>query len=269
MWGPTKRVALCVIFSMSILLSAAAGEALAATEVRILHAVPGAPAAELQVEGAEGPAATLPPVGFGEASDYSRAQAGPVTATVLVDGRPLAGATEIEGDGRYTLVASVEGGTETVTLYEDGQAVEGKSRWRMVHAATELGTVEVVLDGRRIGELDRGDATDYSTIEPGGYTIGARRPGEERALVERPDVSLVAGTAQTAYLIGSGGEPTRFTVLQDDASAPSVAPATGLGGLDDDGGPPWAAALLAAALAGTLGGAVYAGVLARRDRRRG
>ena len=268
MGRPIKRVALCVIFSTSILLSPAAGEALGATEVRILHAVPGAPAAELKVEGAEGPAETLAPVAFGEASDYSRQQAGPVTATVLVDGRPLAGATEIEGDGRYTLVASVRGDTETVTLHQDGEAVEGKTRWRMVHAAAELDMAEMVLDDRAIGELERGGATDYTTVEPGVYTIAARRPGEERPLVERPDVSLVAGTAQTAYLIGSGGEPTSFTVLQDDASAPSVAPATGLGGTSEDGGPPWAAALLAAALAGTLGGAAYAGTLARRARRR-
>lgn len=265
---PIKRVALCIIVSMSILLSAAAAEALAATEVRILHAVPGAAKAELKVEGAEGEATTLPPVGFGEASEYSSPQAGSVTATVLVDGRPFAGTTELEGDGRYTIVASLKADSEIVTLYEDGRAVAGKTRWRVVHAAAELDTAELMLDGRSLGELGRGEEADYSTVEPGVHTIGARRPGEEGALVESPDVSLVAGTAQTAYLVGSGGEPTRFTVLQDDASAPSVAPATGLGGLGDDGGPSWRAALLAAALAGALGGAAYAGANVRHHRRR-
>jgi len=116
------------------------------------------------------------------------------------------------------------------------------------------------------------EASDYSTVEPGVYSIGARRPGEQDALVERPDVSLVAGTAQTAYLVGSAGERTRFAILEDAATAPPVAPDTGLGGLGErssPGGPPWAAALLAAALAGTLGGVAFTRARAAAGRRRG
>jgi hypothetical protein len=54
-------------------------------------------------------------------------------------------------------------------------------------------------------------------------------------------------------------------LAQDAVVTPSRAPATGLGGLSD--GPPWLAILLAAALAGAIGGGTYR--LARRRATRG
>lgn len=264
MRGPIKRarLALCLIVSVSILLSAA-GEAFAAAEVRLLHAVPGGAGAELGISGAD----PLPAVGFGKATDYGSAPAGGVTLTLSAGGDELGSSSEqLRDGGRYTVVAIPgEGGGASLRLFTDGEATPGQTRWRMVHAAPELDDTEFVLDDRVVAELGLGEANDYSTVEPGAYDIGARRPGEQRALVERSDVSLVAGTAQTAYLVGSAGERTRFAILQDAATAPSVAPDTGMGGLAGDGGAPWLLALLGAAIAGTLGGLT----VARLSRRRG
>ncbi len=235
----------------TILLSGAAAEAMAATEVRLLHAIPGGPSAELQLSvGGE----SSDPVGFGQATDYLGADSAPVTATVMVDGEQLGGATEIQGEGRYTLVARTDGDTETVTLIRDGEPTPGKTRWRMAHAAPEIDDVELLLGDEVVGRMAVGEASDYSTEEPGGASISVRRPGEDAPLAEEDDVQLVAGTAQTAYLVGSGGEPTGFVVLQDAASAPDEAPDTGLDPGDDS---PWLAALLAAVLAGTAGGLLY------------
>jgi hypothetical protein len=57
---------------MSILLSAG-GEALAASEVRLLHAVPGGTPAQLRAGGGDGPPVDLEGVGFGKATEYREA----------------------------------------------------------------------------------------------------------------------------------------------------------------------------------------------------
>jgi hypothetical protein len=54
-------------------------------------------------------------------------------------------------------------------------------------------------------------------------------------------------------------------VVQDAVDAPTGGPATGLGGLSDEG-TPWLAALLAALAAGTLGGIAFTRA-SRRDPR--
>lgn len=254
------RLTLCLIVSVSILLSAT-GDALASAEVRLLHAVPGTPTAQLEVQAGEGSPSTLDGVGFGRASDYSNTPAGEATFTLTAGGNQAAETAEALEDGaRYTVVAVPEGDGIALRVFADGEPTPGRTRWRMVHVAPELDEVEFVLADRAIGRLGFGEAGDYSTVQPGAYTVGARRPGEKQPLVERSDVSLVAGTAQTAYLVGSAGKRTRFAILEDAATAPPVAPATGLGGADSSA---WPAALLAAALAGALGGAAFLRV--RRD----
>ena len=243
-----------VMVLASILLSASAAEASAATEVRFLHAVPGGPEAELRLTGAE-PSA---PVGFGEATDYVSSSAGSVKATVVSGGKPLDGAVDIPSEGRHTLVFRSSGGKIMSTLLTDGKAAASRARFRVVHAAPEIDEAEFVVGDKAVGRLKAGKSSDYETVEPGSYTLAARRPGESDALVESPEVNLVAGAAETAYLVGSGGEQTRFVVLEDAASAPDEAPATGLGGLRSDGEPAWLLALLAALAAGTAGGVAYA-----------
>jgi len=247
---------------MSILLSAA-GEAAAASEVRLLQAVPGGDMAQLQISGGDGSPVDLERVGFGKASEYGKAPSGEATLTLVSGEEQLGRSTQTLEDGaRYTVVAVPGGDSAILRVYADGKPTPGRTRWRIVHAAPELDETEFVLGERVVSRLGLGEASDYSTAEPGVYTISARRPGETEPLVERADVSLVAGTAQTAYLVGSGGARTRFTILQDAATAPAVAPDTGLGGLSEEkgsvlAGASLATALLAAALAGMLGGAAF------------
>jgi hypothetical protein len=71
-------------------------------------------------------------------------------------------------------------------------------------------------------------------------------------------VSVSAGSATTAVLVGSRGEKARWVLVDDATVAPSAAPQTGLGGLSTPGGgPPWLAALLAALGAGALGAVAH------------
>ncbi len=83
------------------------------------------------------------------------------------------------------MVASAPGGV-TLNLVADGKPSPGRTRWRMVHATSELDTAEFVLDDRTVARLGMGEASKYSTVKPGVYTIAARRPGETSPLVESP-----------------------------------------------------------------------------------
>jgi len=261
------REAAVVIATATILLSASAGQAAAATKVNFLHAVPGAGDATLAVSGGSGSSASLSGVGFGESSRYSSGPSGRVTVTLTVGGKRAARSSETLDDGAgYTVVAEPgSSGKVSLMAYKAGTAEAGSARVRGSHGAAELPSADFMVGDTKLGTLARGDVGDYVTVEPGTYAITARRPGSSDPVVEQSGVNLAAGTASTAYAVGSGGERARFVIVQDAVDAPEGGPATGLGGLSGDGGPPWLAALFAALAAGTLGGAVYM----RTARRRG
>ena len=77
------------------------------------------------------------------------------------------------------------------------------------------------------------------TVEPGSYEVMATPARQRRRRdLEQDGVNFAAGTASTVYAVGSGGERARFVVVQDGVDAPEGGPATGLGGLSGDDGPP-------------------------------
>lgn len=257
--GRIVRALAGILALTPILLSASAADASALTEVRLLHAVPGAPRAELELRSDRVPPVTLAPVGFGGATDYGEVPTGAVQLALSAGDQRVARSSERLEDGRYTVVAVPDGERARLVVHRDGEAVAGRARWRMVHAATEIEGGRVTIDGRAAGRLERGEALDYRPAAPGPHSFALRRPRGGEPLVDLRGAELVAGTAQTVYAIGSGGEPTRLLVVEDDVATPSAAPATGLGGLArEDGGAPWLVALLAALAAGTLGGVVHA-----------
>lgn len=246
---------------MTILLSlTGASQAAAATQVRFLHALPGGPTAELTVSGGSGPAATLPTVGFAKTSAAKPGPSGAVTVTLSAGGKKVASAKETLPDGgRYTIVAEKgSGSTPAFKVYRAGKPVPGKSIVRAVHAAPEVGRVTMSLSGNGWGTIGYGQDTGYKPADPGTYDLSATKPGSKTALLSQKGVTATAGTAATAYAVGSAGERTRFVVVQDAVAAPAGAPETGLGGLaGSEGSTPWLAALLAAVAAGTLGGVLY------------
>ncbi len=252
------RAAAGVIASATILLSGSV-EAAAATKVSFVHAVPGAPAATLTVSGGSGAEAALRGVSFGEASASADGPSGRVTITLIVNGDRAARSTETLADGSgYTIVAEPgQGNAVELMAHRAGTATAGRARLRAAHGAGEVGRADFKVGDVSLGTLSRGEAGDYATVEPGTYTVMATPPGTNDAAIEDPSVNLAAGTASTAYAIGSGGERTRFVIVQDAVAAPAGGPATGLGGISGGGDSPWITALLAALAAGALGGLAY------------
>jgi hypothetical protein len=205
--------------------------------------------------------------GFGEASKQVNAPSGKVTVTLTVGGKQAAQSTETLSDkAGYTVVAEPgQGGKVELKAVEGGRASAGSARVRAAHDAAELTKADFKVGDQMLGALDRGDEGDYVTVEPGAYNLTVTRPGSDDALISKKGVSFAAGTASTVYAVGSGGEAARLVVVQDSVDAPAGGPATGLGGLSDDGGTPWLAALLAALAAGTLGGLAFTRAARRRD----
>lgn len=267
-----SRPAGCVVTCAILLSLAAAGDAAASTRVRFLHAVPGAPGADLTVAGGHGPAATVKGITFGRVSGYTTAPDGRVTLSLAAGGKKVASAPGALLDHTsYTIVA--EKGKKGIEfhLYRAGKAVAGEARLRAVHAAPEVGKVEMTVGQRKWGTIDFGQATPYEQASPGSYDVAARAPGNNGSvLVEAKNTNAAAGTASTAYAVGSGGERTRIVMVEDSVAAPKGAPETGLGGMAHPAGAtPWLAALLAALAAGTIGGAAYLRAPLRRSRARG
>lgn len=244
---------------------AAPAAAWADASVRFVHAVPGAASAELVVKGG-------PQVGsdveFGQVTSYVGVSAGSHELSLRSGTKPLAVTNvDLTNGKRYTVVAMPQGKKVQLRPYTDGSAADAKARLRLVHAAPELGSPDVRLDGQALAEkVSYTEATPYLTVSPGTHMLEVTKPGNGggRPVVSK-QVPLSAGSASTALLVGTRGEPTRIVVASDDTASPSRAPRTGLAPLDG-GDRPWGAIAAIAIAAGLLGGALYLLAWRRRTR---
>jgi len=257
------RVFGCTVGLVSMLLLASAGSAFASVSIRFVHAVPGADSASLNVS-VDGAESSSPSLSFGSVSPALEVDAGDAKLTVAPAGasKALAEADEtLDDDARYTVVALPKKGGDGAELrvYRDEKPKSGKALIRAIHAGPEIGDPDVRVGERVVAEkLAYADATEYVDVPPGTGDISVTRAGGEGgALATKSDVPLSAGTATTAIIVGSGGEPTRILTVSDGTAAPKGAPATGFGGLagDDSGPPRLAIALLFAFTAAALGAA--------------
>lgn len=254
-----------LIASCLMLLAVPAASALGAAQVRFVHTVPGAGPQQLEASAGGRATAIGGPVGFGQVGGYAKAPSGEVSLRIRgAEGSRTS--QRLRKGARYTVVALGTGSPELAVL-RDGGARAGSAQLRVVHAAPELGNVDVRLGDMRFANLPGfRETTDYRRVDPGAYAVRVTRPGDGATLAARGGVPLTAGTSSTAFVVGSAGEPIDVVVAADGAAAPRGAPATGLGGLADEGDDPLLLALLAGLLAATLGAGVY---LARTGRARG
>jgi hypothetical protein len=249
-----------------MLLLVSAGSALASASIRFVHAVPGAGPATLNIS-VDGAGVSGSPVSFGKVSEPLEVKAGAAKLTVApTDGKAaLASGSEALVDGaKYTVVAlpKKEGKGADVKVFRDGKPKSGVARFRAIHAGPELGSPDVKVGSSVVAEkLAYGDATDYADVSPGTQDVSVTRAGGKGGpLATKPDVPLSTGTATTAVIVGSRGEPTRIVTISDGTAAPVGAPATGFGGMAaDDGGTPSrvSVALLWALIAGLMGAACW------------
>ena len=248
-----------LIASQLMLLVGPAASASGAAGVRLVHAVPGAGEAHLLLGSGDQAQSVGRVVGFGEVGGYSSVKAGRVTLALRQtagSGTPSTRARLRDG-ARYTVVA-LGGDPIKLRVLQDGRARPGASRLRVVHAAPELGRVEIRLGARPVaGPVRFEDVAGYRSVDPGAYAVRVTKPGSDSTVAAQGGVPLTAGTASTAFVVGSAGEPLGVVVAADRSAVPRGAPRTGLGGLADDDGPPVLLALLTGLMAALAGAAGY------------
>jgi hypothetical protein len=225
------------------------------TRARFLHAVPMAAPATLIVHGHP----PRIPSSYGKPSEYFDCHPGPARVELKLKGQKKPAATaELEiGRGRYTVIAVPDGDKVGLRVYKDGTATPGRARMRTINAASELDEADMRVDGQQVSRFGADEATGYASVPPGRHNLSVTRPGGEGgAIASAQSVPLVAGSASTAIVVGSGGEPAEVLLVSDQTAGPSVAPATGF--VEDLGdGNGWLIVLLSAVAAGWLGGTAY------------
>jgi hypothetical protein len=267
MRGPAWVRGLVVGAAAAIVVAPSAVCAKSPVEVRFLHAVAGAGPADLVVK--EGGGEARIGGSFAHPSGYERARVGRARLELKVRGNPgTAASSRIEmKPGRWTVIAVARKRKVKLFVYHDGGVRPGKAKLRAIHAASEVGRADVMVNGHKVAQVGLGDATSYSALAPGRYDLAVMRPGGRGgALVSAPRTPLAARTASTAVVVGSAGMPARVILLSDAGSTPTAAPATGLGGAKDDGTSPWLLVLAAGLAGGLLGGTAHM-LLTKRIRR--
>lgn len=246
---------------------AVAGAAQDGARVRFLHAVPGLGAATLKAGDV-----TVGDADFGEVTGFASVPSGSGDLTLAApDGLTLKGSGDFAAGSSYTVIALAKGKSATLKVYADGVAKAKVARLRMIHASPELGEPDVTLGEKTVAKAAvYTSATKYWTVSPGNYPLSVSDPKSGKEVIASDPIPLAAGTASTAVLIGSAGEPERVVLLADDSVVPLAAPQAGLGGLarTDETGPPWLLAILAALAAGALGGVAHRLATGRGSARR-
>ena len=234
---------------MALSILALPATALADSQVRFLHAVPMVGEATLSADGEP-----VGSAGFAEVSDPVTVASGAAALVLEAPGGVTLRSNERLADGAsYTIVALAKGKAAELVSFRNGDAKPGLARLRMIHGAPELGDANIEVDGTVVAEgAGYTDATRYWGLAPGRPEVAVLDPATGQEALARQEIPLAAGTATSAYVVGSAGEATRVVLVDDATLAPAAPPETGLGGSYSDGGPNW---LLALAAALAVGGA--------------
>lgn len=189
-------------------------QALAKAVVRFVHAVPGAGPAHLQLS-EQGRTTDLGQAAFAQSTQYRSVRAGSFTWRLTGAGRVLAHGSATLKNATYTIVVLAKGAGAALGIYRDQGGRNGVSLLRMIHAAPELGSPDLQLNG---GTVARGaafsQATAFTTVKPGSYELSAVKPGDTAPLV-KGRVTLAAGDAVTALVVGTRGQRTRVVTVTD------------------------------------------------------
>jgi hypothetical protein len=249
-------IGLSLAFLMLVMGPAAA--ALASANVRLVNARGGSPVSlQVSVNGQKTPAGSA--VAYAQVGALASVPAG--NAQLSVGGKSV---TKQLSDGKsYTVIAMPK---NSIQVLRNGSATGKQARVRLVHAAPELGMPDVKLGQKTIAQgVKFRSVSGYLTVDPGSYTLAITKPNGG-ATVFHMRIALAAGTASTVVVAGSAGNPERLVMVNDDTVTPAGAPHTGFGGLAKAGTASWLYALLAALIAGSLGGGAAQFARTRRSR---
>jgi hypothetical protein len=238
------------------------------TQVRLVSALPAQPTLDLaagdDVVFSAVPYRTVTPFREieGNAERFTLRRAGAGAGTEV-----LADNAEAMADGsRYTIVAlpGDEGKGAQLRVLKDELAVDsGKVKLRVIHAAPNVGDVDVAMAGSDdvlFDDVAFGREAGFTTIDPVAGTLEIRRDDDDRdakgaARVRAPRLQLEAGRAYTVVIAGADPKRPEFITFVDEPIASSSAAYASPGAT---GGP-------GTTTGGPIGAGNEAGTALRRD----
>ncbi|WP_458207994.1 DUF4397 domain-containing protein [Haladaptatus sp. NG-SE-30] len=173
--------------------------------VRIVHAVPDAPAVDVFVDGER----VLEGVEFKGVSDYLELEPGDYTVQVAPAGQGQGSAlieeqVTLEANTDSTIAAAGTVDSPEAFLFDDDNETPSgdQVRLRAVHLSPDAPAVDIAADGDVLVEgLEFGNASDYVEVPAGSYTLEVRPAGGNEA-VATFDVTLEGGMVVSAFAVG-------------------------------------------------------------------
>lgn len=212
-------------------------------EVRIVHAVPDAPAVDVAIDDES----VLENVTFGTASDYLSVDTGERRVTIVAanDSEMVYYDETLPiQPGTYTLAAAGEVGDDAdepfrpVILLDEGEAPDGnESLVRLAHLAPDAPAVDVTVaetDETLFENVSFANSSAYRSVPAGNYTLEVRPTDGEADPIATVNGTLDNATAVTAFAVGylepddtAGDEPFDVILEPDRLTDPPVGNETG------------------------------------------
>jgi hypothetical protein len=153
--------------------------------LRVIHASPGSPAVDVYVNGSP----VVENLAFGTGTEYLPIPAAEdvqlqVTATgAELDNAVIDEQIDLTAGQAYQVVATgvLDEIEATVSEVDLTPLPEGQSRVRVIHASPDAGAVDIsVAEGPTLFEgVEFRDATEYTVVDSGDYTLEVRQEGED------------------------------------------------------------------------------------------
>src|SRR5215208_753766 len=183
--------------------------------VRLVHAAPDAPPADVYLNDAE----IAQNLEFGTATEYVTVPSGTgrgvrVTAT----GTPVEEAiidTSLDFDPGQAYEILVTGGGDdleaTITGTDLRPLAEGQARLRVINASPDAGPIDVGVQGSEdnlFEGVDFRDATDYIVLDAGDYALEVRPGGEDMTVALESDATFEEGVTYDLIALGRPDDQT-------------------------------------------------------------
>ncbi|NJN15181.1 MAG: DUF4397 domain-containing protein [Oscillochloris sp.] len=179
-------------------------------EIRIVHAVPDAPAVDVYVDGT----AVAEGVGFFTASNYLPLAAGEHRIQVTAAGTPadqsvISTTVDLAAGQAYTVAASGTLATIEATVLQDDRTIPtaGDTKIRFVHLVPGAPAVDV----RRVGadqdvpivnNLPFQEASDYIPLLPGNYDFNIVATGTDQVVLDFNEDIVADAPIYDVFLVG-------------------------------------------------------------------
>ncbi len=229
---PFVQVAFCLLIGLTLAgVVVQAGES---PRLRVVHASPNAPNADIYVSGNR----VFSDVPFSRVSEYELLAAANHTIRVLPAGAESGTPPVIEAtlsfvdDQDYTLVAV--GRVENLQpwqLVDENNILPqaGEARVRLIHASPDAPAVDICLAGTDdcwVTNLTFKNTSGYISLGAGSYNVDLRRNDSKEVIRNQPDVRFDEGEIYSVFVMGLlEGEPgLQFIRTVDAAHSPPPPP---------------------------------------------